>query len=506
MSNIAPCPPLRLVPVVRPWPKGSWSNEAPQIDATPVVVNVSGKSTITIANGRIVVHTENMHPSPILERGKDAHPIPPVAGKIDRSPGELAAHIDGWLNHMRQRNKKPRSIAAFREVVTRACADAGWTTPADLTFDAVTGYLGTKRDTGAWKGTTYNRNLTIFRSLTRHLHASGHIQDDPLEKAYRAESDGGEGARAATLDEARAMVLSAWARAVDGRSKGNRALYWACLFGAGLRLNEPAQWRWKHMALDHEHPHVLWTPDISKNHKRRDTALSPELVTLLLEHRETVPHGPDDPVFPVVPSPAMFRQDAKRAGIHAEDYRGRPFSPHSARKFFSTTATASGLTEKMTDFLMRHAGRVEHRYYDPTLAEQAEAVAKLPTIWPPQVPPGQGPRNNRRIETIKRLDKNAAGSDTHNATKDPPVSENLLASVQSLLHQLSSRSEGEVEARAGPTSPRASGRANESADRFESRNRHFEHRNGLLTDLALLLEAFARLLRTAGAGDGQSER
>lgn len=451
-----------------------------------------------------------MTPSTAVLEGKDApaiHP-PPVAGRIDAKPAELAGVVARWLDDMRRRNKKPRSIGAFREVVERAAKDNGWTDPADLTFDAVTAYLGSKRDSGAWKGTTYNRNLTIFRSLTSFMHASGKIPEDPLAKAYRAEQDGGEGSRAATIDEARAMVLSAWARAVDARSKGNRALYWTCLFAAGLRLNEPAQWKWRHLALDHATPHIIWTPDISKNHKRRDTALAPELVELLSAHRDTVPNGPDDPVFPVVPSPSMFRQDARRAGVALEDYRGRPFSPHSARKFFSTMATSIGIPEKMVDFLMRHAGRVEHRYYQPTLEEQAASLAKLPRIWPSQVPPGQGPAPRRQFETKKRLDKTGDEVDTHAATHVPNrLSENLSATLEALFCQRESLPCSGTEPR-GPTAPRASGRATgiESEVRFESRNRHFEIQNDSMTDLASFFEAVARLLRHSGAGDGQCKR
>jgi integrase len=431
-----------------------------------VVINISGGSTICIANGQVVVHTREMHPSPTVREGKDAAPQSPVAGRIEATPVELSESVSRWLEDMRRRNKKPRSIAAFREVVERAAKDNGWTTPIDLTFDAVTAYLGSKRDAGTWKGTTYNRNLTIFRSLTNFMHASGKLSDDPLVKAYRAESDGGEGSRAATIDEARAIVLSAWARAIDARSKGNRALYGCCLFGAGLRLGEPAQWKWKHIALDHSTPHILWTQDISKNHRRRDTALSPELVELLRAHREVVPHGPDDPVFPIVPSPSMFRQDAKRAGVPAEDYRGRPFSPHSARKFFSTMATSVGIPEKMVDFLMRHAGRVEHRYYQPSLEDQAEALKKLPRIWPPQVPPGHGPTSKRRIETKKRLDSKHEIADTESAIRASPCSENLPCS-EALIRLLESLQRGGKEPRA-PAAPRASGRATELSQAFGS--------------------------------------
>lgn len=321
--------------------------------------------------------------------GTDARSIQPIAGRIVRVDTALDLAIDSWLDYLRARGKKPRSIAAFRQVVERAARELGWSAIADITFESVTTWLGAK----AWKGTTYNRNLSVFRSMTRYLAKSKKAVDDPLEAAERAHDDGGDGARAATVDEARRVILRAWIRdQADRRCKGNRALYWLCLFASACRLDEPARWKRRHVILVHEHPHVLWTQEINKNHKRQEVALTPELAGLLREHLLAVdrsraeaglpPAGPDDPVFPTVPSKGTFVKDRDAAGIAAQDYRGRSFSPHSARKFFSTALTAQGVPEKMVDRLMRHSGRVEHRYYDPPLADQAAAMAKLPLLWP----------------------------------------------------------------------------------------------------------------------------
>lgn len=334
----------------------------------------------------------------------DALSIRPVAGRIDPAGTDLGRAIDAWLSYLRARGRKQRSIDAFRQVVRRAARDRGWSTAADLTFEGVTTWLGEQ----PWKGTTYNRNLSAFRSLTRYLVNAKRIAEDPLAVAERAEDDGGDGARAATLQEARKIILRAWVRdQADRRCKGNRALYWLCLFSGACRLGEPAGWRRRHLILDHDPPHVLWTPELHKNRKRQEVALTPELAGLIREHLRGInreraagglpPAGPDDPVFPTVPSKGTFTKDRDAAGIAAQDYRGRAFSPHSARKFFSTVLTGLGVPEKMVDRLMRHAGRVEHRYYDPPLAEQAAAVARLPGLWPePGRPGGSGePVDNR---------------------------------------------------------------------------------------------------------------
>lgn len=319
----------------------------------------------------------------------------PIAGRIDAVQTELRLALDAWLDYLQARGKKPKSIGAFRQVIERAARERGWSKPEDLTFAGVSSWLADQ----PWKGSTYNRNLSAFRSLTRYLAKAKVLPNDPLEGAERAHDDGGDGSRASTLEEARAVILRAWIKdQSDRRCKGNRALYWLCLFAAACRLGEPAQWKRRHVILDHPHPHVRWTMDIQKNHKTQEVALTPELVHLLRAHLSAVdrsraeaglaPAGPDDLVFPIAPSKGTFVTDRDAAGVAAVDYRGCPYSPHSARKFFSTVLTAQGVPEKMVDRLMRHSGRVEHRYYDPPLAEQAAAVAKLPRLWPEQAGPG----------------------------------------------------------------------------------------------------------------------
>lgn len=366
---------------------------------------------IRVPGGRIEV----MRPSSATPgEGTDANPdLLPVAGRIEAAPSGLMQMVDDWIAHGvakgRFRGKTPE---AYRQTVAAAARDCGWSSVGDLTYAAITGYLVGKRASGAWKAGTYNRNLVCFRSLTRWLRRMGHLAKDPLVDEQQVGGAAEEGSRAATLEEARAVILQAWMRQQTDRrtGEGNRALYWLCLFAHACRAGEPEQWRWgRHVFLDDEVPHILWTPEINKNGRLEECALAPELAEQLRRHRERMRElaratpvvtrrgrkgqapevrrvDPDDPeafVFPWVPPRATFRADRERAGIAERDRRGRRFSPHSARKFFSTTLTDAGrVREKMVDRLMRHAGKVEARYYDPPLSEQAAAVARLPRLWP----------------------------------------------------------------------------------------------------------------------------
>lgn len=318
-----------------------------------------------------------------------------VVGSITAPPTDLAREVERWLTALGARGCTSRTIKDYRRCFARAVEETGWSSVHDATYLSITEWMSTYRASGDWSGATYNRWLGMFRSFTEWAHRAKILAEDPLVDAERAIDDGGPGSRAATTDEARRLIRHAWAKTIsDKRAKGNRALNWQCLFVAACRLEEPGKWRREHLLLNEPIPMIHWTADINKNHRDQYIVLAPELVPLLRAHlaaddrarelRGLKPAGPSDPVFPVVPGKHTFPHDAEKVGIPHEDYRGRIFSPHSARKWFSTALTAEGVPEKMVDYLMRHAGRVEHRYYDPPLEDQAEAMSHLPRLWPDQ--------------------------------------------------------------------------------------------------------------------------
>lgn len=211
---------------------------------------------------------------------------PEPAGKIvpDAPLVELAA---SWTQWLASRRRTPRTIAAYRSVVEKAMRERGWRTPSDLTHAAIVEYLGSHQ----WRGSTYTRNLRVFQSLTRFLALTLPDWTDPLADALGASTrDSGDGARAATIEEARAIIRTAWAREhSDGRTKAARALYWLCMFQAGCRHGEPAEWKWSDLELDAEIPLVLWGGSGAqhKSGKRVEIPLHPELAALLREHRRT---------------------------------------------------------------------------------------------------------------------------------------------------------------------------------------------------------------------------
>ena len=214
------------------------------------------------------------------------------------------------------------------------------------------------------------------------------LKREALEELARIDAMGGPGSRAASTEEARAIIRHALAReSIDRRVARGTALQLLVLFAAAARASEPGKWRRRHLALEHSVPHVHWTADINKNRKEQWIALAPELAEQLRLHlrRQDAaraedgrgPASPDDPVFEQAMQDQTLKLYAAGAGIAAHDWRGRKFSGHSAPKWFCTTL-GQLVEQKMVDHLKRHTGSVPARYFDPSLADQAAALAKLP--------------------------------------------------------------------------------------------------------------------------------
>lgn len=341
------------------------------------------------------------------------HPDSSIAGRIDAPADSFAGLIDAWCKRMRLIEGHTKgTIDSYRTNVEGFQRFTGWARPADVTTPSIEAYILHKRDAGEWtKGTTATRETAALRSFCKFLLSRKLISENPCLEVARSKNDGDEGARASSVDEAISLVRVAWAReSVLGYKKSARWLQHLLRFQAGFRDGESGKLEWKrHMFLDCEIPHIHWTRDINKNRRVMNVALHPELVELLKQHREdmrklakTMPArvvsntrrrnegpkkirsvNPDEAksfVFPYVSS--AFESDRDRAGIPAIDDRDRQYSSHSARKYFETELEAAGVSDKMVDYLMRHKGGTDMRYFDPPLKRQLLRLSKLPALSP----------------------------------------------------------------------------------------------------------------------------
>lgn len=371
--------------------------------------------------------------------------------------------VEAWLSNLATRGKRPSTIKSYRTLLTSAAPELGWLTVADITSESVMGWAGEKRHSGAWSGSTMNRQVGALQSLSRFLAKKRWIAVDPLLALDRAEDDGGDGARAATTEEARALIRYAWERQqIDRRAVGNRALVWHCMFTMGLRAGEPGAFTWGSLFLDEQAPFVRWTRAMHKAFRPCEVAVCDETKRLLVEHRLTVPHGQDDLVFPILPPRVTFRKDRDAAGIEAYDRRGRGMSPHSARKWFSHTLTVAGVEGRVIDTLMRHSRGTPGRYPDLLPADQAHYLALLPKLWPGNYPPdlstgAQPPQGQPDGKKMGKSSPDPIADGGHPSDTWGVLSANLLSSAsppRSVAHQrtthLAARRAGDSEDKSYP--------------------------------------------------------
>jgi hypothetical protein len=166
------------------------------------------------------------------------------------------------------------------------------------------------------------------------------------------------------------------------------------MFTQGLRAGElggeergptPRGWRWGDLILTEKIPAIVWRPDMHKNAKHVVTPLHPRVAEMLLVHRESVPHAPADPVFPVAATRSAWRKDVERAGIVHTDARGRAFTPHSARKWLKTSLVMKGVQGDVINYIMRHDGGVGDRYIDAPLDGYFAALSSIDDVWPEKI-------------------------------------------------------------------------------------------------------------------------
>lgn len=337
--------------------------------------------------------------------GTDAvssQPASPVAGRIDARPGEVAAALKSW--HERLKGRRLKCARDYVAVIQKALRDEGWSLYTDYTYEAVTGYLSAKVAAGDWKGVTYNRNLTVFKSFTKHLCKVRGVPDF-LEDADWAEDDREDSIRAATLAEARQLVHYAWMRfKTDRKCTVETPLSLCALLGMGLRPRETDKWRWKHLKLDCPHEHVWWTRDIQKNKKEQHIPMSKELAELFREHRarrlagpkthvrrckfkasSIWPIDPRDPeafVFGETISQTCFRKYVRACGLSGADGYGKRLAPRSCRKFYKTEMKRVGVDGDSVRLLMRHAPHADEGYFTPTMEDLAASADRCPALWP----------------------------------------------------------------------------------------------------------------------------
>ena len=311
---------------------------------------------------------------------------------------------------MERRGCAPRSVTRFQRDARRLCEYTGWATVDQLALAGAIEYLGAQR-AGGWSGTTHDAVASAIRSWGAFLAKVGAVLINPFEHLESTGEQGEPGARALTTEEARAIIAAACRPERRGRAKCPRSLFYLFLCLTGLRTAEATACRWKDIDLEGDPPAIYTDPRWAKNKTRMRVVLAPELLTMLRGYRASVPYAPADRVFPSVPNRHSWAADRERAGVRAEDGRGRAATFHSCRKWLATQLDAQGVTPGVVARIIRHAdGLTQKKYIDPPAGEEVSAISGLPRLWPEQIP------NPIAMGARKTLDTGPEGADAVGAT------------------------------------------------------------------------------------------
>lgn len=307
-----------------------------------------------------------------------------VAGVIRPSePSNITRSIETWQADMERRGCRASSVKQFGRHARLLAEYMGWSSVEQITLAGAQEYLAAQRKAG-WTGTTHDGAVSALKCYTRFLYNTKLIQDNTLQFLEASGEQGGQGARALTLTEARGIVAAAQERARRTRKdKGCTALFVAFLCHTGLRHEEASRCTWGCIDTDADPPVLVTDPAWAKNGRRDTVPLHPELVRLLERHRASVPDAKNRPIFPHAPNRHTWHIDREAAGVSREDSRGRSATFHSCRKYLATMLDRTGASPGTVARILRHAeGITQQRYIDADICAEVEAVKRLPELWP----------------------------------------------------------------------------------------------------------------------------
>lgn len=306
-------------------------------------------------------------------------------GFISPTALSIGEAIEQWDKYLQGKSRSPATRQQYRELWNRVRDDLGWQFIDQINKRQAQEWLASNRKEagGTWSGNTHDHAATALRSFGQYLEISELVDRSPLSKLESCGDPDDEGARAATTAEARAMIESAIARTINNRkAKGNRPLYWICMFHLGMRWSDPANLLVKDLRLDDDVPGIVIRKQ--KNKKRQWVPVRSDLATMLREWIAGAKLGPDSKILPR-PNQLTWHEDREPAGIALEDDHGLKFTSHSARKWFATTLDETGCTAAERHKLLRHADGTADRYAKPDMERLAKRVEALPPLYPKEL-------------------------------------------------------------------------------------------------------------------------
>jgi integrase len=300
----------------------------------------------------------------------------------------LGEALDQWDKYLAGKSRAEATRRQYQELWNRVRDELGWVGIDQINKRELQAWMATQRKEagGTWSGNTHDHAGVAFRSFGTYLEVSELLERNPLRHLESCGDADDEGARAATTMEARGMIEAALARTINNRkAKGNRPLYWLCMFHMGLRWSDPHRILVRDTRLNDDTPGIVLSPRRQKNKKRQWIPVRMDLAEILREWIAVQKLGPDDHLMKVQPNQTSWHEDREHAGIALEDEHGLGFKSHSARKWFATTLDETGCTAAERHKLLRHADGTADRYARPDQERLAKKVEALPPLYPKEL-------------------------------------------------------------------------------------------------------------------------
>ena len=358
----------------------------------------------------------------------------------DHASTSLVNHFASYRDHRIAKGLSEVRIANTDSRLTRLADECGFRRLADLSADAITGWLRQHLDAGMSPGTRneYRQELVGFgnwciqtRRLSgnpftdvpranakadrrRHRRALTEPEIDRLlfvtrwrplaefgrqtvpgksrkRSNWKAEPLTYDGLEAAVrLSRERLAKNPDFIRKLEERGR-ERALIYRTLILTGLRRGELASLTMGSLELDDATPYATLKAGDEKNRQgsgiplRAD--LAKELRQWVADRRNGFTGSPaafsNEPLFSVPASLVkVLNRDLDTAGIAKADERGRTVDVHSLRMTFATLLSKGGVSPKVAQMAMRHSDirLTMETYTDPKLFDVAGALDALPAF------------------------------------------------------------------------------------------------------------------------------
>ncbi|XHR28905.1 MAG: tyrosine-type recombinase/integrase [Chthoniobacteraceae bacterium] len=309
----------------------------------------------------------------IKEREQEAAGILAPKRLRDAASDALEHHLRDYVADLTAQKRDTSYIYNVEKRLSKLASEAGWKQLRDVTPDSFQAWRA--RQSAAAK--TLNDYLAAASAFFHWMECNGRVLCNPLKLVRKVEERGNERRkrRAFTVEEMNRLLGVSGARQVG---------YLAAFF-TGLRRAELEQLQWGDVHLEADPPFLSVRASTTKNHKRADIVLHPQLESELRALHPAEPKA-GDLVFPAGCIPAMetMRKDLAAAGIAYKDDQARQADFHALRGSLCTHLAVHGIDPHTRKEIMRHSelSLTLKNYTDVRQLKTSEAIRVLPAFIP----------------------------------------------------------------------------------------------------------------------------